>query len=196
MKDDVYPIGLKLLGRPCLVVGAGAELWPRTRALLDAGAQVRVVSETPAEEVREAALRGELTLATRGVLDTDFDGVWLAVLTDQDEALARRLAEVAEARRVFFCAVDQPSHSTYSHLALSRSGPLVVAISTNGRAPALARRLREEIDRLLSGVDVPGFIDDLAALRARTHGAERRRVLSEAVARVAIEGKLVLGREP
>lgn len=191
-EGDVLPIGLKLSGRACLVVGRGAEAWPRTRALLATGANVRIVSSEPPRELVEGSSHERATLEAREFVESDLDDVWLAVLTDPDPALAERMARAAEARHVFLCAVDQPAHSTYSHLALSRRGPLVVAVSTSGRAPALARRLREELDRVLASADVEAFIDELAALRERTPSADRRAVLAEAVAGVHLDGNLVL----
>lgn len=192
MKAEILPIGLKLQGRLCLVVGHGAEAWPRTKALLDAGARVRVVSESPAADLVEAHARGDLSLETRAFTETDLDDVWVAVLTDFDAALAARMAEASESRRVFFCAVDQPTHSSYSHLAIARRDSVTIAISTSGRAPALARRLREEMDRVLSDADIAGFVSYLKELRARTASDDRRKVLGDAVSGVRIDGKLVL----
>lgn len=118
--------------------------------------------------------------------------MWLAVFTDQDRALAERIAALAEARRVFFCAVDQPEFGSFSHLALVRSGPVTVAISTNGRAPSLARRLREELARLFAEADLGAFAERIASLRDRTSSAERRAVVGEAVQDVHFTGNLAL----
>ena len=63
---------------------------------------------------------GAVTLAARPATEADLDGVWLAVLTDMDPALAERLSRAAEARRVFFCAVDQPGFGSFSHVCLDR----------------------------------------------------------------------------
>ena len=192
MKDDVHPVGLKLAGLECLVVGSGPETRPRADALRHAGAVVRVVSEHPSRELEDAAAAGGYTLEVRGFVESDLDRVWLAVLADKNDELARLMGELAAQRRVFFCAIDQPQHSTFSHFAISRSGDVTVAISTNGRAPALARRLREEIDRLLASVELPAFVERLAELREKTSSTERKRVLSDAVAGVRIDGKVVL----
>ena len=84
----------------------------------------------------------------------------------EDAALARRLGALCDARHIFFCAVDQPENSSYAHLALVRAGSLTLAIGTEGRAPALGRRLREELARVLSEAGAAEEVDRLAALRA------------------------------
>lgn len=160
MRSRVFPVGLRLSGLPCLVIGTGAEAEARARALAEAGAVVRAV-----EEFREA----------------DLDGIWLAVLTDMDAALAARVHGAAASRRVFFCAVDQPEFCTFTHLALARAGDVTIAVSTDGTAPSLSSRLRAELERLISASRLGEFAARLAALRDRTPPSDRRRVLGDAV---------------
>ncbi|MET0793376.1 MAG: NAD(P)-dependent oxidoreductase [Polyangiaceae bacterium] len=193
MTQPVFPIALLLEGRPVLVVGSSAEATSRTRAFLDARAKPVVVSEAPSDTLRDWARAGEIELHEREFLDEDLDGKWLAVLVDENAALATRMAAISEARRIFFCAVDQPEHNSYSHMAQARAGLLTIAISTAGQAPALGRRLREELERLLSASGMADFVEQLAGLRAQTPSAERRRVLGDAVAGVRFEGELRLG---
>jgi siroheme synthase (precorrin-2 oxidase/ferrochelatase) len=77
-------------------------------------------------------------------------------------------------------------------MAQARAGLLTIAISTAGQAPALGRRLREELERLLAASKMSAFIAELAALRARTPSADRRQVLGAAVAEVHFTGELTL----
>jgi siroheme synthase (precorrin-2 oxidase/ferrochelatase) len=167
----VFPVALKLEGRACLVVGSGEEARARAAALQAAGASVRTV-ETFVPEL--------------------LDGVWLAVLTDRDSALAERMARHAEEHRVFFCAVDQPDVGSYSHVAIARAGPVFAAIGSHGEAPALARRLRELLEDLFERAELGTFAESLAELRRKTPVTERREVLNDAVSAVRIEGDLVL----
>jgi precorrin-2 dehydrogenase/sirohydrochlorin ferrochelatase len=196
MKSDVFAIGLRLENKRCLVVGSGEEAERRARAFLDSGAEVRVVSERPTPELLRLAEAGELSLFRRGFEEKDFAGVWLAVSTDLDAAHAAEIAAVAEASGVFFCAVDQPAHSSYSHLALVKAGKVTVGISTNGRAPALARKLQEELRRVFDDAALADFADAIASLRERASPAERRALLAEAVSRVRFEGRLHLQGGP
>jgi siroheme synthase-like protein len=192
MTNPVFPIALRLVGRACLVVGSSAEVTLRTRALLDAGASTVVVCSAPNDDIRALAESGQIDLHVREFADADLDGKWLAVLVDENAVLAARMAQLAETARVFFCAVDQPEHNSYAHMAQARAGLLTIAISTAGQAPALGRRLREELERLLSISKMADFVEKLASLRAQTPSAERRSVLGAAVSGVHFTGQLAL----
>jgi len=192
MTDPVFPVALLLNGRSCLVVGSGPEVQSRTEALLAAGARPTVVSSAANETVRALARAGSIALHERAFVDDDLKAKWLAVLVDQDAELAARMASLAEAERVFFCAVDQPEHNSYAHMAQARAGLLTIAISTAGQAPALGRRLREELERLLVAANMSAFVQKLAALRQITPSSERRKVLGEAVSGVHFSGELKL----
>jgi siroheme synthase (precorrin-2 oxidase/ferrochelatase) len=165
-----YPLSLHLEGKKCLVVGAGEEAAQRERSLVEAGARVQVLA--------------------RDVPDAELDDTWLVVQTSIDTELAADLARRCDARRIFFCAVDQPQHSSYSHMALARAGSLTLAIGTEGRVPALGRRLRVELERLLDDAKAASEVERLAALRAATPAAERREVLARALADVRLTGEL------
>jgi precorrin-2 dehydrogenase / sirohydrochlorin ferrochelatase len=190
--SPVFPIALLLEGRACLVVGSGPELTSRTRALLEAHAKPVVVSNAPGEQLRELAQNHEIELHERDFSDADLNDKWLAVLVDENAVLAARMAALAETARVFFCAVDQPEHNSYAHMAQARAGLLTIAISTAGQAPALGRRLREELERLLTESGMSTFVAELAELRARTPSSARRAVLGAAVSGVRFTGALAL----
>ena len=169
-----FPVALRLRHRRCLVVGAGEEATARTRALAEAGAEVvRVERFSP----------------------TDLDGVWLAVLADRNQELADRMAAECEARRIFFVAVDDPRVGSFSHLALARAGSVVVAIGTNGEAPALARRLRELFQALFERAGLAAFAERHSALRQATPSELRRDVLGADARGMRLDGELVLPSE-
>lgn len=184
-----YPISLLLHDRKCVVVGGGPEAALRASNLLDAGAQVLVVAEEPTPGLVQLGA-ARLDVQRRALEDDDLDGAWLVVQASQDAQLAARVAGLCETRRIFFCAVDQPPFSSYSHMALARAGSLTLAIGTEGRAPALGRRLREEFKRLLDEAQAAEEVERLAALRSATPPVERREVLSRAVAEVHLTGAL------
>jgi siroheme synthase-like protein len=194
MNPPGYPLSLKLEDRKCVVVGGGAEAALRAGNLLEAGARVLVVSESAVAGL-DALASERLTVAARAFQESDLEDAWLVVQVSQDAALATRLAQACEARRVFFCAVDQPEHSSYSHLALARAGSLTLAIGTEGRVPALGRRLREEISRVLSEADAADEVERLAQLRDATPSADRRDTLGRAVAQVHLTGSLRFRRD-
>jgi len=192
MTSSVFPIALLLEGRACLVVGSGPDALNRTQALLDVAARPTVISVAPSEGIRALAANGQIELHERDFIDSDLKGQWLAVLVDTNAELAARMAAIAEVERVFFCAVDQPQHNSYAHMAQARAGLLTIAISTAGQAPALGRRLREELERLLTAANMSTFVEKLATLRQATPSQERKKVLGDAVAGVHFSGELKL----
>lgn len=189
MMPSGYPISLSLVGRKCLVVGGGEEASLRARSFVAAGARVVVVAEQDAPATGDPGLE-DIVVEQRALRDSDLDDVWLVVQASRDDALAAKLGHLCEQRRVFFCAVDQPQHSSYSHMALAQAGPLTLAIGTEGQAPALARRLREELSRLFDEAGAAEEVARLAQLRAQTPAAERREVLGRAIADVHFTGAL------
>ena len=189
MTTPGYPLSLSLEDRKCVVVGGGAEASLRAGNLLEAGANVLVLGEEDAPGI-DRLTSPRLCIERRAWHETDLDDAWLVVQANQDAALAKRLADACNARRIFFCAIDQPANSSYSHLALVRAGSLTVAIGTDGRVPALGRRLREEVTRVLIESSAADEVERLAALRAATPAAERREVMARAVADVHLTGTL------
>lgn len=186
------PAALQLEGRLCLVVGSGPAAAARVRTLLACGAPVRLVSATPDDEARELVAAQGVELRKRHYETADLDDCWVAVLTDSDPALARRIGVDADERRVFFCAVDQPDDNSFSHLAIARAGSLFVAVGSEGTAPSLSRRLREELERLMSESNLAAFAERLGERRAALPKGERARIMNEAVQGVRITGRIEL----
>ena len=184
-----YPLNLLLDDRQCVVVGGGSEAALRASNLLEAGARVLVVGEEPTLGL-DLLASPRLRVEQRRFEDADLDDAWLVVQATLDAELARRLGNLCQTRRIFFCAVDQPENSSYAHLALVRTGSLTVAIGTEGRVPALGRRLREELARVLGDAHAAEEVERLAALRTSTPSAERKEALGRAVADVHFTGAL------
>lgn len=187
-----FPVALKLEGRACLVVGSSPEAARRARALADSGARVVVLAEDPCDELSAVVRERGLTHHARRYERADLDGKWLAVLADRNAPLAAEMDRDAEALRVFFCPVDEPGFGSYSHMALARSGIVTAAIATEGQAPALGRKLREELQRAFDDAGLGGFADSLAELRRNIPSSSRYEVLGRAVAGVTLQGRLLL----
>lgn len=140
----MFPAFLKLHGRKAVIVGGGPMAAAKLGALLDAGAQVVVV----APEIRVGVERPGVTVIRRGFEDTDLDGAWWVVAAAPPEVNAR-VQQAAEERRLFVNAVDDPAHATAYLGGVVRRAGVTIAISTDGRAPALAGLLREAFDAWL-----------------------------------------------
>ncbi len=190
-----FPVALELSGRACLVVGGGSEAVRRVRALLEAGANVHLVSPKLEPELERMSGSPNLIVHERAYAPEDLDEKWLAVLCDRDAELARRMGEDARKRQTFFCAIDQPDQNSFAHVGLARAGSLFVAVGTGGKVPALARRLKHEFQRLIDDPRLEAFVETLAALREQTPREERARVLSNRTRGLRLEGRFIFDEE-
>ncbi|MBI2187176.1 MAG: bifunctional precorrin-2 dehydrogenase/sirohydrochlorin ferrochelatase [Acidobacteria bacterium] len=140
----MFPAFLDLRSRRVVVVGGGPVAAAKLDALLEVGADVTVVAP---EVVPEIERRGVVVLR-RPFAESDLDGAWWVVAAAPKE-VNRRVRAAADARRVFVNAVDDPAHATAYLGGVVRRDGVTVAISTDGRAPALAALLREALDAWL-----------------------------------------------
>jgi len=177
----MFPIFLKLQGRPCLVVGAGTIAAPKIDSLLRAGGMVTVVAPRARPEIEAKAQAGELVLHPREFVSSDLDGVFLVVTATDLQQVNHRVAEAARQRNVLCNSVDDPPDCDFFYPSVVQRGDLQIAISTAGKSPALAQRLREEVDAMLPE-DTGAWLDQLGATRSRMlealpSGEERKHAL-------------------
>jgi len=188
-----FPLEIVLQARRALVVGTGPEVVPKVDRLVEAGALVTVITEgPPGAELAERASR--VTLLTREATDADLEGqaiVFAAPFTTPEgEARARRWhAEAASAGRLF-CAIDRPEACTFLNSAITRAGGLTLTVSTGGRSPGLARRVREDLEALFSLPRFARFVAELGARREALPRGLRAARMAEAVKGFAIDATL------
>lgn len=181
---QLYPAFLKLDGRRVVVVGGGNVAASKLRALLDAGADVTVIAPEMTADVDAAAV----ARIRREFAPADLDGAWLVVAA-ATPAVNRGVAAAAAERRVFVNAVDDPSNASVYLGGVVRRAGVTLAVSTDGRAPALAGLLREGLDAMLPDADLERWMDEAARLRPqwRARGvpmAARRPALLDALVRL------------
>jgi uroporphyrin-III C-methyltransferase/precorrin-2 dehydrogenase/sirohydrochlorin ferrochelatase len=181
----LFPVFLKLAGRRVVLVGAGRVASSKLPGLLDAGARVTVVAPEVRPEI--AAARPGVRILVRPFAATDLDDAWLVVAAAPAE-VNRRVSEAAEARGLFVNAVDDPANGSAYTGGVLRRGGVTIAVSTEGRAPALAGLLREALDAVLPG-EIDSWVSEAEALRRRQRAAgvalgERRPQLLEALNRL------------
>ncbi|HEU5056120.1 MAG TPA: NAD(P)-dependent oxidoreductase [Kofleriaceae bacterium] len=168
-------LSLAIGGRPALVVGAGPGADERASRLRAAGAAVR--------QVAPADYRTDMCA-----------DVFLVVAQSGNAELDRRVAaDAAAAGAALRYAHDQPEVSDFAFPALARRGPLALAVSTDGAAPALARRLREELGRLLedAGAQLDALVRELEHERAEwAPSPERADRLYRLACRLRLAGRL------
>jgi siroheme synthase-like protein len=140
-----YPVLLDLENRRCVVVGGGWETLERVRALLDAGAQVTLVSPAASPELEQLAQEGRIEWRRREFQAADLDAAFLVISCPADRASNAQVWAAAQARGIPINSVDDTPHCNFIFPAIHRQGNLVIAVSSSGKSPALAARIRDRI---------------------------------------------------
>jgi precorrin-2 dehydrogenase/sirohydrochlorin ferrochelatase len=166
-----YPIQLDICNRPCLVVGGGAVGTRKVSTLLACGARVTVVSPEATDELRRATGQGQIRLNLREYASSDIEGMFLVIGATDDEDLNRRVSADAEHRKILCNIADRPDKCNFILPAVIARGDLVITVSTSGKSPALAKKLRRDIGRQ--------FGEEYTVL-LKLLGAARKRLLAEA----------------
>lgn len=169
MTANLFPVFLKLAERPCVVVGACEIAAAKIAALLEAGAHVTVVAPQANSYVRELAAAGKLRWIEREFRANDLVGAFLVIAATSEIEVNHAVFVEAQRRGILTNAVDDPPHCDFYFPAVVRRGALQIAISTSGESPALAQRLRRELEASLN----ESLGDWVAAL-----GKLRRKILA------------------
>ena len=183
---DYLPLFLQLRSQPVVVVGGGRIAIRKVELLRKSGAQITVVAPELREELDQLARRGELRYVAEPFAPPHVDGATLVVAATNDEAVNAAVSEAARTRKIWVNVVDNPTLSTFIFPAIVDRSPIIVATSSGGESPVLARRVREQIEALLP--------EKLGAL-ARFMGERRKTVQNtlEATARRPFWERIVSG---
>lgn len=157
-----YPIFLDLTGKKCLVAGEGYEVAFKVKNLVDCSASVTYVNPRAEPAIEALAAAGLLRWEQREFLPSDLDGCFLVI---SDRANNADIFAMAEAQRILCNSVDDPENCRFSFGSMHRQGDLTIAISTNGRAPAVAVRLKEWLQREV-GPEYGELLEILKAARS------------------------------
>lgn len=146
---DHLPIFCQLRHRACLLVGGGDVAERKARLLLEAGAALTVNALAFAPQFEAWAEQGMLRLVQGEFNASLLDDCWLAIAATDDDAVNNQVSEAAEARRIFCNVVDAPKQASFIMPSIIDRSPLMVAVSSGGTSPVLARLLREKLEALL-----------------------------------------------
>jgi len=188
---SLFPMFLKLEGRTCLVVGAGSVGEPKIRSLLQAKAEVRVIAPRATAMVAAWADAGVLTWHRRNFAAEDLEGMCLVIAATNSSEVNQQVFREAQRRKILCNAVDDPEHCDFYYPAVVRRGDLQFAISTGGRSPALAQRLRRELEAQFSP-EYAGWVDELGNAREKLQASDlepevKKRQLHELASQEAFE---------
>jgi len=151
---------IKLTGRQILVVGAGKIGEQKIEGLLETGARVRVVALDATSSVREWARSGKIELELRAFANDDLQRAFLVVVATSSRTLNERVYHEAQRLGVLCNVVDVPDLCDFFYPSLVRRGDLQIAISTGGRSPSLAQKIRQQLEKQFG----PGYAAWVAEL--------------------------------
>jgi uroporphyrin-III C-methyltransferase/precorrin-2 dehydrogenase/sirohydrochlorin ferrochelatase len=161
---SMLPIFVKLAGRNCLLVGAGNVALDKAGSLLGAGAKLRVIAPRAREEIRQLVREGRLEWIERAFDETDLDGNFLVIAATDVPEVNAAVYRGSVVRNIPCNSVDDIPNCDFFFGSVVSRGELQIAISTSGESPAVAQRLRHEIDAQLPQ-DLGAWLTNLGELR-------------------------------
>ena len=163
--SDLYPVFVDINRRKVVVIGGGAVAERKVEVLLAAAGQVTVISPAVTERLGELVAQGKIDLEKRGYRRGDLAGAWLVVAAAGVAEVNQQVFAEANERHIFCNVVDEPELCSFQVPSVVRRGDLQLAISTGGISPALAKRLRRQLEKEF-GEYYEVFLAALAQLRA------------------------------
>lgn len=142
-----YPINLDIKNRNVLVVGGGGVGSRKVKTLLSCGARVTVVSREVSAQLQALAASGEIRLEQRSYQSDDLDDMFLVIGATNDEKLNRQISSDAEQLNTLCNIADRPEVCNFILPSIVHRDDLVITISTSGKSPALAKKLRKDLEK-------------------------------------------------
>lgn len=161
---EYYPVYVNLKDKKCLVVGGGNVAERKVKALLACGARVYVVSPALTDWLSAAVEEGTIVSVKRNYTATDLENAFLVVGATNNHQINSRVAEDCSERNILVNIVDNPSECNFIVPAVIRQGPLCISVSTEGKSPMLARKIREDLESTF-GPEYREFLDLMARIR-------------------------------
>lgn len=160
-----YPVFIELQDRRCLVIGGGREAQRKVEGLLAADGRVEIISPTLTDDLRRLLDEGKIvSWQQRDYRDGDVEGYEVVMVATDDGKVNAEVAAEGKRRRIWVNAADDTENCDFILPAVIRRGNITLAASTSGTSPALARRLREELEAYLTE-DMPALAELLAEVR-------------------------------
>ncbi len=194
-----YPVFLDLRGRSAVVVGGGSVAERKISTLLEYGADVTCIAPTITPRIDALVADGRVVHEERGYVRGDLGGAFIVVCATDSTEVNRAVYQEAEGRGCLVNVVDSPELCNFIVPSIVKRGPLQIAISTSGAAPAVAKQLRCELEQLY-GPEWEDYVAFLGRMRRivmeRVVGGEaERKPIFEAIARSNLFERLACGEE-
>jgi len=177
-----YPVNLDIRNKKCLVVGGGVVGTRKVMTLLECGAFVTVVSPEASEKLLSLAESGTIALKKRSYAGSDLEGMFLVICATDNEQLNMQVGRDAEKMNMLCNVADRPEACNFILPALVKRGDLVIAVSTSGKSPAFAKKIRKDLEKQY-GVEYADFLKLMGAIRKKllsnSHEPEAHKPLFE-----------------
>ena len=187
------PLFLNSAKLRCLMIGGGTVAARKLETLVKHGVSCRIVAKSINEEVQQLADENELSIELRSFAPFDLDGVNLVIAATNDRDVNAQIAAACASRSVMVNVVDDYELSTATFPAIVDRSPVLVAVSTDGRSPTLARRIKSKLEGHLS--EGLGRLAEYISAKRKEHGGEVSRPLWDAVIDSTIPDLLERGDE-
>jgi precorrin-2 dehydrogenase/sirohydrochlorin ferrochelatase len=161
-----YPVNLDIRNRDCLVVGGGGVGKRKILTLLECGARVTVISPKISVEIKVLSEDHCIALKERNYHSSDLEGIFLVIGATDNEEVNQQISKNAAKAGILCNIVDRPQECTFVLPAIVKQGDLVIAISTSGKSPAFAKRLRQKLSGEF-GPEYEKFLDLMGAIRQK-----------------------------
>ncbi len=159
--NDLYPIFIKLSGKKCVVIGGGKIAFRKVKALLAAHAQVKIISIDFCPELGAMIEEQGLDATKRAFQKGDLDDAFLAIAATNDPAANQQIWDEANQKNILVNIVDVPELCNFYVPSVVRDGDLALAISTNGKAPYVSKKLRIYLEKLLRKLSLKDLIQSV-----------------------------------
>jgi precorrin-2 dehydrogenase / sirohydrochlorin ferrochelatase len=161
-----YPVNLDIRNRNCLVVGGGDVGTRKVMTLLECGAKVVVVSPAATGKIKALSDKGLIKLETRPFRPTDLDQMFLVIGATDNPELNRQIHAEAERLGMLCNIADRPEICNFILPAIVNRGDLIIAISTSGKSPAFAKKMRKDLEKKF-GTEYAEFLTLMGGIRCK-----------------------------
>ena len=141
-----YPICLDLYNKKCLVIGGGKVAERKTLSLIEHNSIITLVSPTITSKIDRLVQEGKIYYQNREFQPKDLEGSFLVIAATNNNKINKIIAREAQNRGILINVVDKPSDSTFILPAVVKRGNLMISISTEGKSPAFARKMKEDLE--------------------------------------------------
>lgn len=161
-----YPVNLQITNRLCIVIGGGGVALRKVRSLLQGNARVRVISPALEPELLVLVEEQPIEWLKREYVEGDLHGAFLVFAVTNDRTVQNRIMKEADRTAVLLNSADDPHGSDFHVPAHFRRGKMLITVSTGGGSPALAKKIREQLEEII-GPEYEAVVDLLGLVRLR-----------------------------